>query len=796
MIGDREADITETYGDTFSWMLEDDESNLLARMSFTETKDSSKSKVNSSFVSWLESDSKHLFWLSGKAASGKSTLMKYLYNDKRTKKKLKKWAGGSEPILAAFFFFERGDVLQKSREGLLRSLLYQILSQRRDLIPLVFDSNQEDREHPIPLPQMTWPALKKAFAQILEKIPDSTKICLFVDGLDEYRMMDREKDYGEDEMHLLSFGTNDDFKAYPEGNWIRDGHQEIASIFQNIKKSNVKICVASRELAPFEAAFATTPRLRIHEFTKADIHNYVYSRLMGEGREHFYDADEMKEIADTVVKHAEGVFLWVRLVVEELRKGQDDGDRIEDLRAKLMKLPKTLGGRDGLYMRMVDMSPSRDEAIKLFQLVLYHRTPPDLDVLFDAADDLYESDNSIMDFFNDQKSLGRSAEIQNDRPLRAVKQEVKFFTIEQTKRNLDQLERRLKSRCMGLLEITRTSTKVIFMHATAKEFISQHLEKTEPWNDIEGRSRFSLQFLSAYVLKMKRTHMAMDSQGALGQAQGSTFESCFNQLIGCAKILDNKGSNDPRDDTQDHADDAYFQILDECRRIYETPSLSQDQNLINRCFKEYVEANVLKRGLRHGDFLSISVDFGLEKYIRMSLMRTGIDPNNSVKVMYEFVLSYGMENFAMAGQIIGRLLSHALNLPGVFRQSTFAMSVWETLLHCAVCLKKAGHQIDDVAILLGAMALFKGRVHARNQALFLTYDPKPLGPRIAPFWQGSTQQVLSGLLKLPESVVVPLIGVQKVDGSNTYFPELPEPGLWKVRFKARIEYGDILNDLD
>jgi hypothetical protein len=767
-------------------------------MSLTETEDSSKSKANSSFVSWLESDSKHLFWLSGKAASGKSTLMKYLYNDKRTKNKLKKWAGASEPILAAFFFFERGDVLQKSREGLLRSLLYQILSQRRDLIPLAFDSNQEDREHPIPLPQMTWPALKKAFAQILEKIPDSTKICLFVDGLDEYRMMDREKDYGEDEMHLLSFGTNDDFKAYPEGNWIRDGHQEIASIFQNIKKSNVKICVASRELAPFEAAFATTPRLRIHELTKADIHNYVYSRLMGEGREYFYDADEMKEIADTVVKHAEGVFLWVRLVVEELRKGQDDGDRIEDLCAKLIKLPKTLGGRDGLYMRMVDMSPSRDEAIKLFQLVLYHSDPPDLDVLFYAADDLYESDNSIMNFFNDQKSLALSAEIQNDRHLRAVKQEVKFFTIEQTKRNLDQLERRLKSRCMGLLEVPRTSTKVIYMHATAKEFISQHLEKTEAWDGIEGGSQFSLQFLSAYVLKMKRTHLAMDSQGALVQAQGWTFESCFNQLIGCAKLFDNKGSNDPGDDTQDHGDDTYFQILDECRRICETPSLSQDQNLINRCFKEYVGKNVLQSwGSNYflpWDFLSVSAKHGLGKYIRMTLVRTGIDPNNRVKIMHELIVSDDMGDFAVAGQIIGHLLSHALSLPGIFGKSIFAMSAWETFLHCAVRLKKAGHQIDDIAILLETMPRFKRQVHERDQVLFLTYDPKQLRPCLAPFWQGSTGEVLSGLLELPESVIVPLIGIRRVDGSSTYFPEIPEPGLWKV--EARIEDGDFFGGLD
>jgi hypothetical protein len=117
------------------------------------------------------------------------------------------------------------------------------------------------------------------------------------------------------------------------------------------------------------------------------------------------------------------------------------------------------------------------------------------------------------------------------------------------------------------------------------------------------------------------------------------------------------------------------------------------------------------------------------------------------------------------------------------------MSAWETLLHCAVRLKKAGHQIDDIAILLQAIPCFNGQVHARDQVLFLACDPKQLCPwphRLAPFWQGSTGEVLSGLLKLPGSVIVPLIGIWRVDGSSTYFPEIPEPGLWKVEVRAWI----------
>ena len=611
IIGDREADIAETYGDTFSWALEDDGFDRMVRMRAARRDEMRRSKDDSSFVSWLLSDSDHLFWLSGKAASGKPTLMKYLYNDKRTKKKLRTWAGGSDPILAAFFFFERGDTLQKSREGLLRSLLYQILSQREDLIPLAFDSSRQDRNETISLPQLTWVTLKKAFTQLLDRIPESANICLFVDGLDEYRMIDRKEVNSIDEMHLLSFGTNDDFKAYPEGSWIRDGHQEIASIFQNINTPNVKICVASRELAPFEAAFVTAPRLRIHDFTKTDIHNYVYCRLMGDGRAQFYDGDEMKEIADTVVKQAEGVFLWVRLVVEELRKGQDDGDRIEDLLTRLMRLPKTLGGKNGLYMKMIDMSPSRDKAIQLFQLALHHMSPPDLDIIFYAADELYETDHPKKNILSGQEIPVRPRKIPQERSLRAVNQEVKFFTTEQEQRNLNQLERRLKSRCMGLLEVPRSSRKVQFMHQTAKEFIHQHV-RAQTEEKLEA-GELGIRFLSAYTLKLTRHNLSMGVHSASGETQGwHTFESCFKNLMIFALSIDQSVRfNCPQRDS-------YFQLMEKVMNICESLGQSQDQKNNPPLFQNIPRNGGSRNGLFRKEILPMGF------YITLSQSGTGI----------------------------------------------------------------------------------------------------------------------------------------------------------------------------
>jgi hypothetical protein len=90
------------------------------------------------FVKWLE-QSDGLYWINGKAGSGKSTLMKYIWNRHLTRKHLSTWAGDSRLCIAHFYFWDLGsEKLQKSQLGLFRSLLHQILSDLPQLTPLVF----------------------------------------------------------------------------------------------------------------------------------------------------------------------------------------------------------------------------------------------------------------------------------------------------------------------------------------------------------------------------------------------------------------------------------------------------------------------------------------------------------------------------------------------------------------------------------------------------------------------------------------------------------------------------------
>ncbi|KAF3068713.1 Protein SERAC1 [Trichoderma lentiforme] len=85
-------------------------------------------KSSVGLTSWLQNDEK-LFWISGKPASGKSTLMKYLYNNPLTAKYLRKWRRSANFVRATFFFHHRGTAIQKSLEGLYRGILSRVLKK-------------------------------------------------------------------------------------------------------------------------------------------------------------------------------------------------------------------------------------------------------------------------------------------------------------------------------------------------------------------------------------------------------------------------------------------------------------------------------------------------------------------------------------------------------------------------------------------------------------------------------------------------------------------------------------------
>lgn len=93
-----------------------------------------------SFPDWLQSGD-GIFHITGKPGSGKSTLMKYLCGGRTeiTRPLLEKWSGKKQLLLAKFFFWKAGTTQhEKTLEGLIQSLLYQILTAVPNLSRYLF----------------------------------------------------------------------------------------------------------------------------------------------------------------------------------------------------------------------------------------------------------------------------------------------------------------------------------------------------------------------------------------------------------------------------------------------------------------------------------------------------------------------------------------------------------------------------------------------------------------------------------------------------------------------------------
>ena len=173
--------------------------------------------------------------------------MKFLCNHPLTRVALQKWAGQSKLAVASFFFWIAGTKMQKSQEGLLQSLLYEVLRQRPDLIPTVCPTRWNTKSDSY-LDSWTRTDLFEALERLIHQDITSLKFCFFIDGLDEY---------------------NGD-------------HFEMIEILKHFSTaSNIKLCLWSRPWEVFKDAFDRDidQRLYLQDLTRNDIKLYVRSKL-------------------------------------------------------------------------------------------------------------------------------------------------------------------------------------------------------------------------------------------------------------------------------------------------------------------------------------------------------------------------------------------------------------------------------------------------------------------------------------------------------------------------------------
>lgn len=279
-----------------------------------------------SFPCWLETGC-DVFHIAGKPGSGKSTLMKYLVQHQKTTSLLRSWSrscGTRKAVHAAFFFWKQGTWLEHSTQGLVRGLLYEILHQVPSLIPTMFPQlwhpDSMDSEIPFQNSKITESEVSDAFERLVMSPNEfrEVSICFFIDGLDEY---------------------NESTQGLSHADLVR-------LLFTWVKRSSgrVKLCVSSREWMEFDA-FSSKQRITLQNLTRVDMQIFVRHRLTNIPRFVKMEEADRKgtlELRKQLLSRADGVFLWITLMVKSLERGITRGDSVEKLQKRVRETPQDM----------------------------------------------------------------------------------------------------------------------------------------------------------------------------------------------------------------------------------------------------------------------------------------------------------------------------------------------------------------------------------------------------------------------------------------------------------------------
>ncbi|SMQ53164.1 unnamed protein product [Zymoseptoria tritici ST99CH_3D7] len=255
--------IAPAHAATFRWIFEND---------------------SSPFYKWLLSGS-GIFWVEGRAGTGKSTFMKYVASNTTTQQILAKWAGSSRA------------------KGLLRTIVFQICSECRNLV-----RNFKPGESLDGPAKHQWSAaeLLATLTALTSAPTDDTHFCLFVDGLDE-----------------LS----------------GDRSELITMLSELTKNPRLKICASSRPWNIFRSSLSgACSSLHLQDLTHEDIQRFVTDELGAAIRSNPGHGELVRQI----VSKAQGVFLWVFLVVRSIRAGFENGDDMTIMRQRVADFPPEL----------------------------------------------------------------------------------------------------------------------------------------------------------------------------------------------------------------------------------------------------------------------------------------------------------------------------------------------------------------------------------------------------------------------------------------------------------------------
>ncbi|KID83864.1 NACHT nucleoside triphosphatase [Metarhizium guizhouense ARSEF 977] len=285
------------------------------------------------------------------------------------------------------------------------------------------------------------------------------RFCFFIDGLDEFQETRRDPADLIKTLHALDCSPD------------------------------IKLCVSSRPWTVFDDEFGGdciwTPKLE--DLTRDDIYRYVNDKFHAHPQ--FCklitrDANYSK-LVDQVTERAQGVFLWVYLVIRTLLQGLTYHDSLSTMQRRLETFPPELEAFFHHLIESVDTIYRRQTA-RYFSVALLAEGPASA-MLFSFLDDVE---------CNEAECL--------EQPISAME----YPEIEDRR---DQLRRRLDGATKGLLELTDSPSapdsyvrfQVDFLHRTVRDFLYDSVLMDVSFRQSLGGENAALTALHAALAEMK-----------------------------------------------------------------------------------------------------------------------------------------------------------------------------------------------------------------------------------------------------------------------------------------------------
>ena len=352
-----------------------------------------------------------LLWVEGHPGTGKSTLMKYMID---TLPPIQDSRKTGKSLWLSFFFYGQGKDQQKSQLGCFMSLCHQLLSQRPEALSKMVDVFRS-RQETIGTVGKDWDwnvnELSNYFRSGIRNLPLDSPVFVFLDALDE---------------------CEDDGGRFTKG-LMQGLLSELGS-----NHAQTRVCVSCRHAPIIEIDNRKGAVICMEKENQSDIVRYIQKRLS------HCSLEGLPETQRSIVARAEGMFLWVRLVLDEVDRLSIEGRPPQLIRKHINQVPLTL---DKIYSGQLKVILDDPRAIKLLQLACLAHEPLYLGSLRWA---LAPQDGRRYSSFDH------------------VKQSDWFPSMD------DRIfEREIKTLSCGLLECCGENEPVRFIHQTVKDFFSE-----------------------------------------------------------------------------------------------------------------------------------------------------------------------------------------------------------------------------------------------------------------------------------------------------------------------------------